>query len=208
MSKLFEFALETKDLDTFFSPIRTKIDLIKVLMSSMRFMLIDHYVHKTDIRGKLILKVDKKSRLFYISENKYYTITFPFKVLYDDTDDKIFFSSGYIDNIDSQILSSIVSILTCDPQNNSQCIYDFVDPILDDPNQNIWSIIKELLFSEDGYLRYDHDPAHEDGLIHPLHHYDIFYSSKSTFKLGLRDSIESITLLDMLDSTTDCHYLT
>ena len=169
--------------------------------------MIDPYTNKTDIRGKIILKVDKKSRLFYISENKYYTISFPFTVLENEEDDQIFFSSAYVKNIDSQIISSILAALTCDPQNSSQCAYTFIEPIVDDQNQNIWPIIKDLLFSESGYLRYDHDPEHEDGLMHPLDHYDIFYSPKSTFKLGLNDSIESTKLLDLFDSTTNCHYL-
>ena len=60
---------------------------------------------------------------------------------------------------------------------------------------------------EDGYIRYDYDEKHENDDVHPLNHYDIFYSSFSTFKVGLRDRLRTEDMLDFLDSNTICHYL-
>ena len=59
---------------------------------------------------------------------------------------------------------------------NTDCIFEFADPIatIVDYNLNFWSFLRELLLYEDGYIRYDYDEEHQDGLLHPLNHYDIF----------------------------------
>lgn len=55
-------------------------------------------------------------------------------------------------------------------------------------------------------FRYDCDVANENGAVHPLHHYDVFYSSNSTFKIGLKNELEKETLIDLLQIETNCHF--
>lgn len=91
----------------------------------------------------------------------------------------------------------------------AQNVIDFADCI-DEActfDGDIWCLFRELLISEDGYIRYDHDPDNAAGDMHPLHHLDVFYSSGSTFKLGLRNSIDTATFEDYLDITTACRYI-
>lgn len=60
---------------------------------------------------------------------------------------------------------------------------------------------------EEGYIRYDYDEEHENGDLHPLNHLDIFYSSKPTFKIGLRDRYQKDYLVNLVNRETNCIYL-
>jgi hypothetical protein len=67
---------------------------------------------------------------------------------------------------------------------------------------------------EDGYIRYDmnevgYKEAKEKGFEHrhPLNHLDVFYTSKATFKLGLKKAIINDEFIDYLNIKTDCKYL-
>ncbi len=71
----------------------------------------------------------------------------------------------------------------------------------------IWKLIIKLWHMEDGYIRYDYDPANEDGDIHPLYHFDINYSSAVTYKIGLNKPIKGNDFQDTLNIKTNCAYL-
>lgn len=206
--KLYSFELDERDVDVLFSPIRTKFDIITILMKSIKIMITDEYITKKDFKGKIILRIDKMSRLFFFTQKKYFSISFPFKV--NKLGESINFSSKYIDSIDSKLTSDIISLLRCEKNEVTECAYEFFEPILDyvtKENKYIWSLINELIFNEDGYIRYDYDKENENGLIHPVNHYDIFYSSNSSFKIGLNSSIEDKELIDLLDINTNCHFI-
>src|SRR5690554_7836340 len=68
-----------------------------------------------------------------------------------------------------------------------------------------WPFLLYLFMFEDGYIRYDYDEKNEGGDHHPLNHYDVFYTSLSTFKVGLRQRLVADSMLDFLDSSTICH---
>ena len=204
--KSFEFDIDENDIDKFFFIIRTKFDVINVLMQSIKYMLIYDYTTRTKITGKIILKVDKMSRIFFFTEKKYFSISFPFNVIENNG---IKFSSKQISDIDNEITSEIVSLLKCNEGNSINCIYEFIEPLLEftSKNEYIGTLINELIFNEDGYLRYDCDEIHQNAKIHPLHHYDIFYSNHSTFKIGLTDNIEHEKIIDLVNINTDCHFI-
>jgi hypothetical protein len=63
-----------------------------------------------------------------------------------------------------------------------------------------------LLKYDLGYLRYDFDPEHEDGKIHPLNHLDICLDDSATYKIGLDREISFRDMKDILDLTTECWY--
>ena len=66
-------------------------------------------------------------------------------------------------------------------------------------------LMKELGYGA-GY-RYDHDEGRSNGHIHPLHHFDVFYSSGSTFKLGSADGVSKEQFVDVLNLNTNCHFV-
>lgn len=71
----------------------------------------------------------------------------------------------------------------------------------------IWALFRDLLISEEGYIRYDYDEEHENGHHHPINHFDVFFSNSSTFKLGLHSRTDIDAFIDLLDSNTECHYV-
>jgi len=227
--KRYEFNIHKGLIEKFFPKkrIKTKAQIIEVLMESIQLILQNNEVSEEKVAGKIVLIVDKMSRLFFISENKYYSISFPFFIEKVDNSFIIklqkFDYLDYIEDendtfieVDYQIISNILSFIKCDNFKN-QCSLDFITPIdeYEQYEKKIWIFLRELLLMEDGYIRYDYDlenykKAKNEGYphLHPLNHYDLFYSSNATFKIGLLNEINNEDFIDLLNINTDCKYLT
>ncbi|EKS7812715.1 hypothetical protein [Edwardsiella piscicida] len=205
--KCFTYNLTESQYIDFFSPVRTKYEIIIILMKLIKIMLIEKPVEQPNGSFYMILKINKMSRLFLISPKKHFSINFPFTLI-EDTNGMLF-KSKYVDYIDNKITSDVISFFNDYKRLSSGDIYDFIQPIdeLTAEEPGTWQFIKELLLFEEGYIRYDHDEKHKNGDKHPLHHLDIFYSSNPTFKIGLRDGYKKQELLDLLDIDNDCKYL-
>lgn len=74
--KSFEFDIDENDIDKFFIIIRTKFDVINILMQSIKYMLIYDYTKRSNIEGKIILKVDKMSRIFFFTKKNIFLFLF------------------------------------------------------------------------------------------------------------------------------------
>lgn len=215
--KQYEFNLNKAFLGKFFPKerVKTKAQIIEILMEATRYILINPSVPEGDIVGKIILNIDKMSRLFFFTDKKYFSIVFPF-LTYEDSG-KYNFSFQNDITVDSRLISQVISIIKCD-EFKEKCSLDFVAPICDYEekcDENFWIFLRELLLMEDGYIRYDYDEenykkAKEKGEEHkhPLNHYDFFYSSNATFKVGLLNELVENNFIDLLNIKTDCNYLT
>jgi len=147
------------------------------------------------------------SRLFFITDWKYFSINFPFTLI----NEKIWFRN--LLEIDSEVISKLKTVINCN-EFNSNCSLNFIEPIFaleEEYNENFWILLKELFMMEDGYIRYDYDNEtyqkfKENGeeKKHPLNHYDVFYSSNTTFKIGLNKSITEDDFIDFLNINTNC----
>jgi len=198
--------------------VKTKAHIIEILMETTRFILLqndsDFIVSDNDAIGKMILYIDKMSRLFFFNNNKYYSIVFPFHFIKEDDKYKIKFKNKL--EVTSQLISKVISIIKCD-EFKEQCSLDFVAPICDaedECDENFWEFLRELLLMEDGYIRYDFDQEEYDKALkigkenrHPLNHYDMFYSSNGTFKIGLNEKLTHDDFLDLLNVNTDCKFI-
>jgi len=207
--KRYEFAISKAFFEKFFPKkrLKTKADIIEVLMESLKYMLINPTVTKDKKIANLVVHIDKMSRIFFFSKDKYYSIAFPFFVKFFEG--KYSFSYKNQTEIDSQLISQVLSIIKCD-EFRANCSLDFVEPICEYEEQcdeNFWYFLRELLLMEDGYIRYDHDSENEDETVHPLHHFDMFYSSNATFKIGLNQMLEHDHFLDIMDVNTSCRYI-
>lgn len=216
--KRYEFKLSKPYLKYFFPEkrVKTKVEIIQILLEATRFMLVNPTIKIPDdeVAGKLFLCIDKMSRIFLIKDHKYYSIVFPFHTV----EDRGFFKFTYYknENVDSRLISQVLSIITCD-KFQEKCSLDFITPIYEyeeDYNENFWIFLREILLAEDGYIRYDfdeegHNTAIESGHqhLHPLHHYDLFYTNKATFKLGLHGPVSDDEFYDLLNVKSDCKYL-
>ncbi|MGB5988611.1 MAG: hypothetical protein WBG43_02575 [Marinifilaceae bacterium] len=171
-------------------------------------------VEEKNIVGKIILQVDKMSRLFFFKKDKYYSIVFPFLVK-ESYNGLQFYYINDID-VDSQFISNVISIIKSD-SFMSQSSLDFADPIEDlevNYDVNFWASLRELLLLEDGYVRYDKDlKSYNEAVLkkavhkHPLSHYDICYTSNATFKIGLDEDLSHSEFVDLFNINTDCKYL-
>ena len=76
---------------------------------------------------------------------------------------------------------------------DQNCALEFIDPIIEisDQEQCFWPFLLNLFMYEDGYMRYDYDKRHHNENRHPLNHFDFFYSSISTCKVGLKGGIDN-----------------
>jgi hypothetical protein len=206
----YRFEIDESYMDRFFSPIKNKVQLIELLMNSLKYMLVNHTVKEERVHGELVLIIDKMSRLFFIKKNKCFSIAFPFSVKYEDA---FYFSFKNQMNLDSKLTSEIISFIN-DSDFHSSCCIEFASPISEYQelnDDNYWNLIRELLLMEDGYLRYDYDKynydKHSKSDVHPLNHYDLFYSGNATFKIGLKDVIEPDEFIDLLNVKTVCKFI-
>ncbi len=205
--KSHRFNLDTHFVDQAFSPLRTKVQALIVLMKCIKLMLAGNIIPNDKKSGELLLSVSKRSRLFLFSENKYYSIGFPFFV--DERDGMLRFSTKHIQSVDSKITSDVISVLSSQEKFDSSSGLEFIEPVVDieDSEPGFWPFLLGLLMYEDGYVRYDHDPKHENGDLHPLNHYDFFYSSFTNCKVGLRNKLNDTEMVDLLTPDTACHYI-
>lgn len=212
--KEFKFLLNQTILRKYFIPIRDKSTVVEILMESIKYMLINPTIQPEDVKGEMILKIDKMNRLFFFTKDKYFSIVFPFYIKKNDDEFNIY--SKTISNIDNKLISQVLSVIKSD-EFNSQCSLEFAEPIYEYDatyEESFWTFLKELLLMEDGYIRYDYDKENyikhkERGEehLHPENHYDIFYSGDSTFKIGLKKRIPHDDFVDLLNIKTDCKYL-
>lgn len=215
--KKYKFDISTSQLEKFFPEerVKTKAQIIEILMETIRYISLNNNVPKEENSGTLVLNVDRMSRLFFFKKDKYFSIVFPFYTF--EEDGKFNFSFQNKIDITSQLISKVISIIKCD-EFKEKCSLDFVSPICEYEEQcdeNFWIFLRELLLMEDGYLRYDYDleeyeKAKKRGEenIHPLNHYDLFYSSNASFKIGLKKELLQDEFIDLLNTRTDCKYLT
>lgn len=208
--KIVELEISKFQEKSLFFRINDKQDIIRLIISAVKlFMIKDNLplARDDEISGKLILCIDKMSRLFLCQPEKVTSVCFPFQA--KEIDGSLIFNHSTIGDIDNRVTSAITAILN-HTSFNSPCAAQFADPIIDLETdiEGIWNLMRSLLIYEDGYLRYDYDLERANGDKHPLNHIDVFYSSNSCFKLGLNVSIGFNQLKDILDLNTNCAYLT
>lgn len=216
MKTSFEIKIDPSSLPIFFPKfrIKTKLQILEILLESARYILHGKREEKVNDYNKIVFFREKMNRIFLVSENKIYSIIFPFNLQIDHNTLSLNFKN--IIEIDSLSISNLIVLLKSPLINSDNCL-DFIEPILeieDNYNDKYWSVFKDLLLQEDGYIRYDKDEEgyleakkKNEGCKHPLHHIDIFYTNSATFKIGLDNSILENELIDTLNVSTDCKFL-
>jgi hypothetical protein len=215
--KNWTFYLDIISKDIFFPKerIKTKIQIINILLEASRYILSNPKLKRKSSSGEIKLVVDKMSRLFFTSDKKSYSIVFPFN-LYEHHDEINFSYKSNI-KVNPYLIAQAKSVINCNSFDDN-CILGFADSLDDIRNQDddddLWFFLRELMLYEDGYIRYDNDPigyqeAKDRGTPHkhPLNHYDLFYTNGATFKIGLEKGISTKQFIDLLNRETNCKYL-
>lgn len=186
-----------------FSPCRDKVSLIRHLTDTMKELC---YAQESKDDYDLVIIIDKFQRIFFMSENKIYSLAFPFRVIESKSNNEphSFFAGTVL--IDSFLLSNLETLIQEHFTHNNNDFYDFCESMFDTVkvNQDVWLVLRQLCLIEEGYIRYDFDPNHYDAVTHPLHHLDIFYSPGGTFKIGLDKGILYNEMIDILHPRTNC----
>lgn len=221
MKGVVRYNLKQTDIGVFFPKklVKNKVQIIRILLEFVRrFLLVEKSVEERDLKYPYVkLIIDKRSRIFFLTEKKYYTIHFPFNCLIQEDGSLEITYQVYRDiiPIKSEIISKVMEILN-DEQFNSVSALDFIEPIdkIESEIDYIWELLKGLLMFEDGYVRFDNDPkeynrAKNEGRehTHPENHIDVFYNKGNTFKLGLKRKSTPDEFIDYFDSETNCKYL-
>ncbi|WP_431001021.1 hypothetical protein [Klebsiella pneumoniae] len=198
--KVYDVLLDDKQVESMFKPVRDRKQVVELLLSTMRLFLLQPLPRPLKISGLLELRISKMSRLFFFSENKHFSIAFPFIAKLNDDGVLAFYNdSGF--EISSKTLSEITAIIDSGYDFDNGSFIDFYDSFEESlvESPNFWTVFLKLMTFEEGYIRYDYDEEHENGDLHPLNHLDIFYSSKPTFKIGLRDRYQKDYLVNLVN---------
>lgn len=206
--KVYDVLLDDKQVESMFKPVRDRKQVVELLLSTMRLFLLQPLPRPLKISGLLELRISKMSRLFFFSENKHFSIAFPFIAKLNDDGVLAFYNdSGF--EISSKTLSEITAIIDSGYDFDNGSFIDFYDSFEESlvESPNFWTVFLKLMTFEEGYIRYDYDEEHENGDLHPLNHLDIFYSTKPTFKIGLRGRYQKDYLVNLVNRETNCVYL-
>lgn len=215
--KEFKVKMTKRLADLATNHIRTKNHVIMLLLEAIPILTYGETVERTTDES-MILRIDKMKRIFFVFEKKIFSFNFPFNVeeviegeenlvIYDPITNLEINAKNYA------VLKTAFEEIFNEKEN--QGILDLDTDLMQimesfemKPNKDlVWEILKKLLVFESGYLRYDFDEEHEDGKLHPLNHLDINYSSDGTYKIGLNNTIDSETFIDILDINTDSYFI-
>jgi len=206
--KKIEFYLDQFQLAKISPPIRTKSDIMLVWMQIAKLVSAYFPPHVDHVAAKLTLIIAKMNRVFIEFENKTYSINMPFSV--SEADGQIVLKTRSGIAVDSFVSSEIISLIQTENILQQEEVWGWIESFenISDFKAEVWVAFRDLVAAEDAYLRYDHDPKNANKHLHPLYHLDVFYNGGATFKMGLENAIDTNKLADILDVTTDCHYVT
>jgi len=202
-----QFFIDRFQANWIFAPIRDKKDVISLLMKTIKLILVYQEPEPRNVVGEISIVVSKMSRVFYSSDTKVFSINFPFFIR--DSDNQLSFYTREFPEIDNRLTSIIIELIESSNCLSLTEILEFAEPVSDASNleENIWVLLRDLMIHEDGYVRFDHDPKNVIPNLHPLNHYDFFYSNSTTFKLEASQKLNIDYLIDVLNTKTVCYKL-
>ena len=220
-----EIGLTDTELSQFSIHLNSPHDYARIVIFSAKFFLTYSRrpkSHKSKkFTGSFVIKQYSKnsSRVFiYHQSHKYVSFTFPFRIR-DIDNPSLDCENWILDTHKLDILASIVEDL-CEngkPKKNTFRLPLTLAEVAEDlinnsvPPMQITmheiSILSLIMTSEPGYIRYDYDPDHAKGQVHPKHHLDINYSPKATYKYGLYDNIDTKRFEALFEKDNDKQYL-
>lgn len=214
--------LDPYEVKEFTLKIKDKWDCVRLLLHCARFISINYADRSIAVPPKAsistlgeYLKLDilPVPRIYlYVGSNKYISIVFPFMFDTRLGTPKLWYKGVWVTE---RIISGVLTLINSHKENNSiigKTNSSLIELYLSDdefdtlPDESYY-LLGELLSLEMGYIRHDHDPANENGKIHPKIHFDINYSQNATFKYGISKMLSSQEFERIFDKNSDCYYL-
>jgi len=191
--------------DFFFSPLRNKVDYAWLIIHAARVLLLDYDAGGEEIHDRMKLVIDKMSRLFFYSSDKHFSVSFPFTISSNE-EQGLEITSYSGKTVDHHNISVVVSILQDEQFKLNPSPIEFYMDAEPEATEGVL-LLEEIFQFEPAYIRYDHDPDHENGKLHPLHHLDVNYASYGTYKLGLNEALVDANFENLLNIKTECTFL-
>ena len=186
-----------KKKDNIFSIIKVIIDLLE------RFIVVNYKIVNCIEDANIYIFNNRV--VILCSENKIYTISFPFSI--QNEEGGILFEGEILDIHTIKAMNEIIKLIESSNSYEEFFLkYDEIDNGYDFKAEELefaTKILKKLFEKELGYIRYDYDAQAEENQgvqFHPAYHLDIFYEKDVSIKLGLgtrddtfiRDNINKI----------------
>ena len=211
--------------------LKNRVKLINLVLFISKFLLVNPYpIDEKDRVGQL--NYDKNTKRLMLTENnietsecRHFSLQYPFNIKCDKENYRISLQSTSnefeIYSVHIQILQMLLDEGVLDYQKAKYGISmethlkieDIVktdlDMITSDNLINeVLDIFLDLLVFEPAYIRFDEDAKRQDGDIHPLYHFDIFYSNAPSLKIGSKAKIDFEEFNRMLGKNgQSCKYL-
>ena len=194
-------------------PLRSRKEAILLLLYTIRMFDVEELTLE-NVSIKVAIAINKMNRIFYILEDKIFSMQFPFCLeICEDKVARIYDAKTGLD-MDSMLVSALIGIFQKADANSNYSLDNFLEEIIDSENilpnvevNQLWEIVKSISTYDLGYLRYDYDEEHKNGVLHPLNHLDIFLDTGATYKIGLEKRLSYEKFKDILDITTNCFFL-
>ena len=211
--------------------LKNRVKLINLVLFISKFLLVNPYpIDEKDRVGQL--NYDKNTKRLMLTENnletsecRHFSLQYPFNIKCDKENYRISLQSTSnefeIYSVHIQILQMLLDEGVLDYQKakygismeTHSKIENIVINDLDVKNpDNLISetldIFLDLLVFEPAYIRFDEDAKRQDGDIHPLYHFDIFYSNAPSLKIGSKAKINFDEFNRILEKNgQSCKYL-
>ena len=213
MGKELTYKMSKRIIEYSLLPLRTREDAILLILKTIRMFDISKLL-SDERKERVVISINKMNRIFYILDGKMFSMQFPFCVDKSSDMEEI---RIYDKLTGMEITPRVLAILieAFEKLKHEDVDFDTVFEIVMESQEtgneftskNLWLLISQLLKFDLGYLRYDKDPKNENGKLHPLNHLDICLDTSATYKLGLRKELTFLEFRNILDTTTECEYI-
>lgn len=196
--------------DVFCIAIRERVDCARILIEITRILLDEGLNVKEEDVSFPYLKLEQgeQSRVFvYLDDTKFYSLAYAFFLNYNlstDQIEEIKTYSGHLCNYET--LSKALTILSSPKIESLIDLYLNQDPE-DKISEENFLVCQYFYISDFGYIRYDYDPQHVNGALHPLNHFDVNYMNYAHYKLGFDKRLTPSEFEDIISSQSACYFL-
>lgn len=211
---LFYLNLEKYQFDELFQEVSEKKEFLRLKLKLLEYMQL--WAGNKEIKAPYCcIDFDHLKRAFLVNQDgtKIISFSFPFIIKTSSSDynaENSIYSIHYCGQFGiilsrniSEALAILLKYSSREDNLYNELIFDDEDEIAPES----FRLFEYILFSEDGYIRYDYDYQHQNAVTHPLNHFDIHYSEPSHYKIGLPNKLELKTFFTIIDKDKICSRL-
>lgn len=203
------------ELIGYIDSIRDKQNIVSIITGITRFLinatscdLVDEAKPIKDGRIRIVICVDKMSRVFLIDGDKIHSFCFPFSIENEGNNFRITHEHVSVTSVSCSVLSAVFNN-SFEGKSIEYVMERYWDIATDfeigsDNKENYGHLIVYMLLFEPGYLRLDYDKNNESEGTHPLNHIDVNYANPNTYKIGLPNKWNCESMINFVNIKKPC----